>query len=97
MVCENASEQANTQSAKKNLDEPGLELPHLGLAEGRGVDTTRNENGGGGLLNGFKGTLDSVKNVLHNAGAELNGKRLSGPEHWVSHSQTGFDPRRAGH
>jgi len=89
-VLKNHTIHITTGNVVSDLEDPGLELPLLGLVKGRGVDTTGDEDAGRGLLNGLKGTLDSVENVLHDTRAKLNREGLPGPEDGVTNSQTGW-------
>lgn len=89
-VLKNHTIHITTGNVVSDLEDPGLELPLLGLVKGRGVDTTGDEDAGRGLLNGLKGTLDSVENVLHDTRAKLNREGLPGPEDGVTNSQTSW-------
>jgi hypothetical protein len=71
------------------LERKRLELPHLRLVKAGDVDTTGYEEVLRQLSNGLKGTLDTIENVFHNAGAELYGQRLLLTEHGVTDSEPG--------
>ena len=66
-----------------------LVVPALVLVQRRRVDAARDEDAAGLLLDGLQGALDAVKDVLHDARAQLDGERLARPEHRVADGQTG--------
>jgi len=53
-----------------------VKLPLLDNVNGRHSDSAGNEAVSAGHCNGLEGALDSVKDVVQNAGAELHRKRL---------------------
>jgi hypothetical protein len=65
------------------------EFPELGLTKAGDVDTTGDEKVLCELRNFFERTLDTIENVLHNAGAKFYRERLLLTENRVTNGQTG--------
>ena len=68
----------------KSPDVAWSKFPLLHSAEGIGVDTLRNINAVGHLVDVFERTLDTVKNCTHNARAKLHGQGLAGTQDGVA-------------
>ena len=62
---------------------------YLSNAECVGVDSLRNINAIGHLVDGFQGTLNSIENCAHDARPELDGKWFASAEDGVSDGDAG--------
>lgn len=67
----------------------GCELPLLGAVESGDMDTTRDVDAVGVLGDLLEGSLNTIVDVVEQAGAELDGEGLSGSQDGVSYRDTG--------
>ena len=70
--------QVTTRDVVADLGGRG-ELPLLLAVEGGGGDAPRNVDALGDLRDGLEGSLDTVVDVVEQAGAEFDRERLAGP------------------